>query len=100
MNKVLVICPYPVGVAAGQRLKYEQYFDNWEENGFQVTVSPFMDRRLWDIVYQKGYLFSKILGTLRGYLRRCRDILRVGNFDTVYVFMWVTPFGSSFFEDF
>lgn len=98
MNKILVICPYPVGVAAGQRLKYEQYFDSWEENGFQVTVSPFMDRRLWDIVYQEGYFFSKILGTLRGYLRRCRDILRVGSFDTVYVFMWVTPLGSSFYE--
>ena len=98
MNKILVICPFPVGVAAGQRLKYEQYFDSWEENGFQVTVSPFMDQGLWKIVYIKGHFFSKILGTLRGYVRRCRDIMRIRSFNTVYVFMWVTPLGTSFFE--
>jgi glycosyltransferase involved in cell wall biosynthesis len=87
-----------VGVAAGQRLKYEQYFDGWEKDGFQITVSSFMDKRLWDIVYQKGYFFSKILGTIRGYLRRYRDLFRVGSYDTIYVFMWVTPLGSSLFE--
>ena len=98
MSKILVICPFPVGVAAGQRLKYEQYFDGWEKDGFQVTVSSFMDKRLWDIVYQEGYFFSKILGTIRGYLRRYRDIFRVGRYDIIYVFMWVTPLGSSFLE--
>ena len=98
MKKILVICPYPEGVAAGQRLKYEQYFDSWEEKGFQVTVSPFMDKNLWSIVYKKGHFFLKIIGTLLGYLRRFRDIFRVASFDQVYVFMWVTPLGSSFFE--
>jgi len=98
LKKILVICPYPKGVAAGQRLKYEQYFDNWEEEGFKVTVSPFMDQHLWDIVYKKGHFFLKILGTLRGYLRRFRDIFRLSDFDHVYVFMWVTPLGSSFYE--
>lgn len=42
MNKrrtMLVICPFPVGVAAGQRLKYEQYFDDWRELRFDITVS-------------------------------------------------------------
>ena len=98
MSKILVICPFPVGVAAGQRLKYEQYFDSWEEEGYQVTVSPFMDQHLWDIAYKKGHFFSKILGTLRGYLIRSKDIFRLSSFDMVYVFMWVTPLGSSFYE--
>ena len=44
------------------------------------------------------YFFLKILGTLRGYLRRFRDILRVADDDKVYVFMWVTPLGSSLYE--
>jgi len=32
-KRIFVMCPFPQGVAAGQRLKYEQYFDHWRENG-------------------------------------------------------------------
>ena len=97
-HKILVICPFPQGVAAGQRLKYEQYFDHWRENGFEVTVSSFMDMPMWKVVYTQGNYLAKIAGTLRGYARRMLDIFRVSHFDVVYVFMWVTPVGTSFFE--
>lgn len=95
---ILVLCPFPQGVAAGQRLKYEQYFDDWRERGYDITVSSFMDRPMWDIVYQPGHLLAKIAGTLRGQWRRLRDLFRVGRYDVVYVFMWVTPLGTSLFE--
>jgi glycosyltransferase involved in cell wall biosynthesis len=97
-RKILIICPFPEGVAAGQRFKYEQYFDHWRENGFEITVSPFMDLRMWRIVYTRGNFPGKIFGTLRGNFRRLRDIFGVSRYDLVYVFMWVTPIGSSFFE--
>jgi len=98
LRKILVLCPFPEGVAAGQRLKYEQYFDHWRENGYEITLSPFMDLQLWKIVYFRGNYAGKILGTLRGNVRRIWDIFRVSRYDLVYVFMWVTPFGSSLFE--
>jgi len=98
VKKILVICPFPQGVAAGQRLKYEQYFDHWRENGYEITVSSFMDMAMWDVVYTRGNYALKILGTMRGYFRRLRDIFRIGRADLVYVFMWVTPVGTSFFE--
>ena len=97
-RKILVICPFPQGVAAGQRLKYEQYFDHWRESGYEITVSNFMDMPMWKIVYTRGNYLSKIAGTLRGYTRRVFDIFRIARFDVVYVFMWVTPVGTSFFE--
>ena len=97
-KKLLVLCPYPQGVAAGQRLKYEQYFDDWRAAGWDITVSNFMDRAMWDVVWEPGHLFAKSLGVLRGYLRRIRDMFRVRRYDLVYVFMWVTPFNSSLFE--
>ena len=97
-RKILVICPFPQGVAAGQRLKYEHYFDHWRENGYEITVSSFMDMPLWKIVYQPGHYPAKVFGTLRGHFRRVRDIFRIGHYDLVYVFMWVTPLGTSFFE--
>jgi glycosyltransferase involved in cell wall biosynthesis len=97
-KKILVICPFPQGVAAGQRLKYEQYFDHWQKNGYEISVSSFMDMPLWKIVYQPGHYLGKFFGTLRGHFRRLGDIFRIGRYDLVYVFMWVTPFGTSFFE--
>jgi L-malate glycosyltransferase len=95
---ILVICPFPQGVAAGQRLKYEQYFDHWRENGYEVTVSSFMDMSMWNVVYTQGNYRDKFFGTLRGYFRRFFDIFAVSKIDLVYVHMWVTPLGTSFFE--
>src|SRR5476649_24494 len=94
-KKILVICPFPQGVAAGQRLKYEPYVEHWRENGYEVTVSSFMDMAMWGIVYTRGNYAAKILGTFRGHMRRVRDIFRIRAFDLVYVHMWVTPLGTS-----
>jgi glycosyltransferase involved in cell wall biosynthesis len=98
MPKMLVLCPFPEGVAAGQRLKYEQYFDDWRANGWDITVSPFMDMTMWNIVHKPGHTTSKIAGTWRGHFRRLRDLARLREFDLVYVFMYVTPFGTTWME--
>ena len=98
MKRILVICPFPFNVAAGQRLKYEQYFDQWRESGYDITMSPFLDDETWKIVYKQGNYRAKVLGTLCGYLRRIRDLFGISHYDIVYVFLWVTPFGTFFYE--
>ena len=95
---MLVLCPFPQGVAAGQRLKYEQYFDRWRNDGWEIEVSSFMDDTMWKVAYQPGHIGAKIAGVLRGHLRRLRDLFRVPRYDLVYVFMYVTPFLSSGME--
>ena len=95
---MLVLCPYPIGVAAGQRLKFEQHYDDWRSDGWEVVASPFMDRALWDVAFQPGHSAAKIAGIAKGLLRRTRDLFRIRRFDLVYCFMYVTPFGSSLFE--
>lgn len=97
-QRILVLCPYPQGVAAGQRLKYEQYLDDWRAMGFEVTVAPFMDRRLWAVLYQPGHIAAKLAGVARGHLRRMRDVFRVPFYDLVYIHMNVTPLGTTLFE--
>jgi glycosyltransferase involved in cell wall biosynthesis len=95
---MLVLCPYPEGVAAGQRLKYEQYFDDWRSLGWTIDVSCFMDMATWKVAYEPGNFLPKVAGVVRGYLRRLRDLFRIPRYDVVYVFMWVTPFGTSVIE--
>jgi L-malate glycosyltransferase len=97
-RKMLVLCPYPVGVAAGQRLKFEQYYEDWREVGWDVTVSPYMNPKLWSVAHQPGHLWPKLLGTLKGLIRRIGDLMRLRRFDLVYCFMYVTPVGTSLFE--
>jgi len=97
-KNILILCPFPIGVAAGQRLKYEQYFDGWREQGYTIKISPFMSVNMWNTVYTHGNYTKKIYGTIVGYFRRVLDIFRVSNYSIIYVFMWVTPFGGSLFE--
>lgn len=97
-KKICIICPHPEGVAPGQRLKYEQYFSHWRENGWQVDVIPFQSRRFWDIAPKKGHFPEKIFWTLVGYFHRILFLFKLRNYDIVYIFLWVTPFGPPFFE--
>ena len=97
-KKILVICPHPVGYAPGQRLKYEQYFDDWKANGYDITVSSFMSERMQRIVYRKGNFAEKIFWTFCGYVKRFFDLFRIRRYDLVYSFLWVTPFGPPVFE--
>lgn len=97
-KQVLILCPFPQGVAAGQRLKYEQYLDDWRQAGIEVTVSPYMDHRLWDKIYKPGHYAEKVFGVVRGQARRLRDLLRLHQFDLVYVYVYVTPIGGTIME--
>ena len=97
-RRILVLCPYPFDTNAGQRLKFEQYYEDWRANGFDVVISPFMDQPMWSVVFEPGHLLAKVAGTLRGYARRLRDLFRLREYDLVYTFMWVTPIGPPIFE--
>ena len=97
-RNLLIICPHPRNVAPGQRLKYEQYIEDWEKNGFNVQISPFMSLRFWEIVYKKGFILEKIFWTISGYLKRIFVTFNLRKYDVVYIFLWVTPFGLNFFE--
>jgi glycosyltransferase involved in cell wall biosynthesis len=95
---MLVLCPYPFGVAAGQRLKFEQYYADWTSDGWSIDVAPFMNDRLWHVAFERGHIAQKVAGTFRGCARRILDVMRVPRYDLVYCFMYVTPIGTSVLE--
>lgn len=98
MKKILIICPYPENVAPSQRLKFEQYYSYFRENGYELTVSPFISNKFWKIIYKKGYLFQKFFFTCYGYIKRIVDLVRTSNYDIIYIHLWATPFGPPLFE--
>jgi L-malate glycosyltransferase len=97
-KKILVICPHPQNMVPGQRLKYEQYFSNWQANGYEITVSPFFSNRMQQILYKKGKVVEKVYWVCRGYIKRIQEYFTLSQYDVVYIFLWVTPFGAPLFE--
>ena len=97
-KKVLILSPSPRGTAATQRLKYEQYLDLLEKEGYVFTISSFQAKRFWNIVYKPGRTVEKIWWTAIGYIRRTIDLLRAPFYDAVFVNLWVTPLGLPIFE--
>ena len=97
-RKIVVVCPHPENMVPGQRLKYEQYFDYFRANNFDVAVRSFMNVRFQQIVYKKGYIVEKIFWTIIGYIKRVLLLFSLRKYDLTYMFLWVTPFGPPLFE--
>lgn len=97
-KKLLIICPYPEDVAPSQRLKFEQYFNIFSEDGWEITVEPFIRPPFWRIIYKKGNSLLKAWYTLTSYLRRFMLLFGIKQYDVVYVHLWGTPFGPPFYE--
>ena len=95
----LFLTPYPLRCAPSQRLKFEQYYASFEDNGIEVVVSPFVGPALWRVLYRRGHLVRKLLLGIWGHVRRMRDLYRAQRFDFVYVHLWALPFGRPWFEE-
>ena len=97
-KKILFVCPFPEGVQAGQRLKYEIQFSNLRKDNFLINVESFININTWTYIYKKGYFLKKLFNLIIGYFKRFLLINKLPAYDIVYVFMWVTPYGNNLFE--
>jgi glycosyltransferase involved in cell wall biosynthesis len=97
-KRILFVVPYPYDKAPSQRLKFEQYYDQFRAAGYEVEWSSFYDDAAWQVIYKRGNIGGKIAAIMRGYVRRVRDLFRLGKYEVVYTHLWVTPIGPPFFE--
>lgn len=98
-KRILFFNPYPVNKAPSQRLKYEQYFDAFRQDGWIIENNSFINDTFWAFIYKPGRTFAKMYQTFLAYFRRFFFILfQVKKYDVVYIHLWVTPFGPPIFE--
>jgi glycosyltransferase involved in cell wall biosynthesis len=95
---ILFVVPYPHGEAGSQRFRFEQYLDELTKRGYSYKISSFLNKKTWDVLYQKGYFLTKFFGLLQGYLRRIGDLLNMGRYDVVFIHREAVPFGPPFFS--
>lgn len=97
-KKILFLVPYPFDKAPSQRLKFEQYYNYFEKNGFDITKRPFISEAFWKVIYKKGFWLAKLFYTCAGYFKRFGLLFSLRKYDIVYIHLWVTPLGPPFFE--
>lgn len=98
-KKVLFLVPYPVRHAPSQRFRVELYERYMKDAGIEYKIAPFMDAATWKILYKGGSALQKVMGILKGYLKRIKTVLLdVPRYDYVFVHREAAPLGPPVFE--
>ncbi|QHL89053.1 glycosyltransferase [Nibribacter ruber] len=96
--KILFVVPYPYGKAPSQRFRFEQYLGLLEEAGGEYEFAPFLDVHTWQILYNPGHVIQKVVGILKGFLKRISLLFSLAKFDFIFIHREATPIGPPFFE--
>ncbi len=97
-TRVLVVCNYALGHAAGQRFRFEQYVDILAREGIETTVAPFFDAGLAPVLHQHGRIAQKIVAVIKGIASRLALLLTVRKYDFVFVHREALPLGPPIIE--
>ena len=95
--KILFISPIPVEGAAC-RFRIYQYLPYLRKHNVKVTLSPFLFSLYFRIVYKPGKLSLKVIFFFLSTLRRLYDLIRVLNYDIVFIYREVYPVGPPVIE--
>ncbi|HLU85190.1 MAG TPA: glycosyltransferase family 4 protein [Vicingaceae bacterium] len=98
MTKILFLTPYPLNSAPSQRFRFEQYFSYLSNNNIVIHTAPFLDKNTWKIFYQKGYLLQKVLGILKGLINRHLLLLKIHQYDKIFIHREACMIGPAYFE--
>jgi len=98
MTKVALFCPYPLDEAPSQRFRFEQYLIFLEQEGVQVKVYPFLNKRGWAVFYAHGKPLSKIGHLFLGCVKRVSELWRLLRVDIIFIHREIAPLGPPVFE--
>lgn len=96
--KILFLFPYPVGHAASQRFRFEQYLSALSEANFEYSLAPFLNEKSWKILYRKGHLAIKFIALIKGFLKRLVVLFTLNKYDFVFIHREALPIGPPILE--
>jgi glycosyltransferase involved in cell wall biosynthesis len=98
LKTIVFLVPYPIGNAPSQRFRFEQYIPILQHAGFELHIYPFLDEKVWKILYQPGKFGYKIFKVLQGFIKRKFQLIYCISADYVFVHREIAPFGPPIFE--
>lgn len=96
--KVLILCPYPLGISPGQRFRFEQYLTILRQRGVVIDIQPFLSMDTMRVLYKPGHMAQKVWGVVSGLARRLMMLPRVFGYDYILVHREATPIGPPLIE--
>lgn len=95
--KVLFIVPYP-SEGASNRYRIEQYLPYLKEAGINYSLHPFWSSSAFKLLYKSGHRFSKSYYFILGTIFRLFDLVRLFQYDVIFIHREAYPIGRAFFE--
>jgi glycosyltransferase involved in cell wall biosynthesis len=96
--RVLLLAPYPLRSAPGQRFRFEQYLAPLAERGYAIDVRCLLNPQAAAVLKRPGRTAAKASIIRRGAAQRVRDLLRARGYDVVFVYRAAFPLGPALFE--
>lgn len=99
MTRVIVLCPYPKGIAPSQRFRIEAFINKLEpKDGLQFMTKSFWTNAAFKLLYTKGNSGRKAFYLILGYLRRAIHLLQCISADFVLIHREAAPLGPAILE--
>ena len=99
-KKIAIVCPYPHGIVAGQRFRFEQYLDFLSENGYDISTFPFLDKQTNDNLYNNSNFTFKLISILKALCKRFFLLFSISKYDYIFIYREANLMGPPFFEFF
>jgi len=96
--RVLLLAPYPLRSAPGQRFRFEQYLVPLGERGYAIDVHCLLTPQAAALLKRPGHTAAKASAILQGAVGRLLDVLRARRYDVVFVFRGAFLLGPALFE--
>lgn len=96
--KVLVLTPNLYGYSPGQRTSIELWEEWLNLNGVSLDFAPFETEKLHEVLYQKGYFFTKAVEMIRAYAQRIQRLYDLEDYDAVFVYREAALIGPAWLE--
>jgi glycosyltransferase involved in cell wall biosynthesis len=98
-RRILVLANKAVGIAPGQRYRFEQWAPYLErQHGIVLDLLPFESPGLTEILYEPGHITAKAARTAYDFFRRSEVLDKASGYDGIVVFREAALLGPAIYE--
>lgn len=96
-KKVLFLSPYPKGIGASQRFRFEQYLPSLSEE-YNCVQKTFWNKKAWDSLFKEGHHFQKLYFLSIAFLKRALLLFTIPQYDLVFIHREAAHIGPPIIE--
>ena len=97
-KKLYIIAPYPRGKAPSQRFRFEQYISFFENEGYEIYFSSFLNESTWETLYKDKKYIQKIIGISFAFIKRWGLLFKLINAKHIFIHREMAHIGPPIFE--